>query len=244
MDHDLVLHGFVLSAMPIGENDKRIVLLTKERGKLSAFSRGARRANSPLLAGSVPMTYGRFYVYEGRSSYTVHRIEVENFFDDIKNDLSRVAYGSFFMEMAEYYGLEGADEEERMALLYQSLRALASENFPDRLVRSVYELKTMAINGDYPNVFGCIVCGRHDNLKGFSMEKRGLMCGEHADTTSTPIDPSVLYAMQFIISTPPTKLFTFKLSPKVEEALYKLVTAYRRRYEEHKFKSETFIDML
>ena len=70
--------GIVLKTVPIGEYDKRVVILTKERGKIAAFARGARKPNSRFLAPTTPFAFGIFSVYEGKSSYNISEISISN----------------------------------------------------------------------------------------------------------------------------------------------------------------------
>lgn len=235
----LNLTGMVLSAVPMGEYDKRVVVLTKERGKITAFARGARRPNGNLLAAANPFCFGQFSFYEGRNSYTMVQADVQNYFRELSQDFEGAYYGFYFMEFADYYTRENNDEAEMLKLLYVSLRALLNTHLDKELVRSVFELKAMVINGEYPQVFACVECGRKDGLFAFVPKRDGMVCrfcAPHYQNVM-PLMESTVYTLQYVISSPVQKLYTFTVTPEVLREFQGVTERFRKKYIEKQFKS-------
>lgn len=207
--------GLILKAEPFGEYDRRVVILTRERGKIAAFAKGARKQGSRLLASTNPFCFGNFQLYEGRTSYSISEASITNYFAPLRENFEGACYGMYFLELMDYYTRENNDEKEMLLLLYQSLKALCHEKLDNRLVRLIVELRALAINGEYP---------------GLSKDKH--------------YEQSTEYAAAFIVSTPLEKLFTFTVSDKVLQELFEIADDFRKRFMDRKMKSLEILDEL
>lgn len=242
MGQSVVLTGIVLNAMPIGEYDKRITLLTRERGKITAFARGARRPQSQLIAATNPFSFGEFEVFEGRSSYTISKATIKNYFRELTEDLEVTYLGFYFLEFADYFCQENNDEKEMLKLLYQSLRALQSPAYKNELVRNIFELKAVTINGEGPNMFSCMKCRSKEDLHIFSIKAGGMICKKCGDLApGRQILDDTRYTMQYIVSSSIEKLYSFSVSDEVLKELSGIMRDYMEHYVHHTFNSEAFL---
>ena len=80
MQESLYVTGIVLKQTPFGEYDRRVCLLTREKGKITAFARGARKPGNRLqrptlllLALFVCMKDGTLIRYRKQRSGTIFR---------------------------------------------------------------------------------------------------------------------------------------------------------------------------
>ena len=232
--NQITVTGMVLAVTPVGEYDRRVVILTKERGKVAAFARGSRKPSSALVGVTAPFSFGEFSIYEGRTSYTLMSASISNYFSELRSD------------MENYYAKEGNDETELLKLLYQTLRALRSAKLPNRLVRCIYELKCVSIGGEAPQVFECIKCADKERKKVFSVRKGGVLCTEcmHEASDGVKLLPSTLYTMQYIISSKIERLYSFVVTREVLVELEMIVKKYLEEYVEKKFKSSEILEAI
>lgn len=245
MSETYTVTGMVLSAMPVGEYDRRLVILTREKGKISAFVRGARKPGNPQMAGSRPFSFGEFDLFEGRSSYTVSAMRIQNYFEELSLDFEAATYGCYFVEFAGYYGRENIDGSEMIKLLYQSFRALLKISIPNELVRRIFELRLMAINGEYPNLFSCIHCNSKENLHYIDFWKNGLVCDScKEDTGLTLLSEATVYTMQYIVTSPIEKLYTFTVKPEVLQEFSMIMDKEISLYIDRKMKSLEILETI
>ena len=203
----LELTGVVLSSMPVGEYDRRIVLLTRERGRITAFAKGARKPNSALMAVSCPFVCGKFYLYEGRSSYTLRNADVMAYFNKLQQDLEMLCYASYFTELADYYAKENLVAADMLNLLYLAFRALEKQQIPNTLIRHIYELRMIVLDGEY------------------------------TERPPIPTGDSAAYAWHYVITSPLQKLFSFNLNQPALDEFTKAVSVLRKRTIDREFHS-------
>ena len=215
MNADIEVTGLVLTSVPAGEYDRRVEILTRERGRISGFARGARRPGSPVMAAASPFVFGTFKIRQGKSAYQIFEARVDNYFEKLRSDITSACYGSYFMEVLQYITRENNDETALLMLAYQSLRALESEAFDNRLVRAVFEIKAVMLEGEYPG------------------PRRG---EKYLDASR--------YALDFLYRTPPAKGYTLSVKPEVLAELETYANWLRRRTWDHKFSSLEILQVL
>ena len=207
MQELVTVTGMVIKTVPIGDYDRRVVILTKERGKITAFVRGARKPNSRFVAVTNLFCFGIFILYPGKESYTLSDAEIQNYFEELRNDFEGAYYGMYFLEIAEYYSRENNDDKELLKLLYQTLRALLVPALDKRMVRAIYEIKAIVVNGEFP----------------------GIPNREYRESTE--------YAVDYIVNSSIEKLYTFKLTEECLKELIEISTILRKKCMDRNFKS-------
>ncbi len=241
----ITVTGIVLSSMPVGETDRRIVILTREQGRISVFARGACRPKSPLVAVSRPFASGEFVLIPRKDSYNLQSAAIREYFDPLLQDFEKMAYGCCFLEEAGYFAAEDMDAADLLNLLFLTLRALQKGVISMKLIRLVFEYRLFAVSGEYPQIFQCSQCKTPLKSGWFSMNRKSAVCGQcYKGTDGEELSASVVYTLQYILSAPLNRLYSFSVSEEVFIKLEDLLTRWKKRFLDREFKSSALLEEL
>ncbi len=245
--------AIVLNSKDWRETSKIVTFYTSAHGKLSAIAKGARRKNSSFGGALQIFTYLDLVYYDksGRDLQIVSQgAELESF-QELREDLVKMAYASYFVQLVDEMVKGREPSKELFALLLRvlyKLRGKEKNNNPEMLAR-FFELQLLKILGYNPMLGSCAGCGM-DIGRGLIHQTRisassgGAICGKCAAGVEDfrVISAGVYSALLHLQGVDAGKLARFKLSHALSEELKIAMYYYLEYFLEKRLKSQDFIE--
>jgi DNA repair protein RecO (recombination protein O) len=166
--------ALILRTYKLGESDRIVVFLTRDRGKKRGVAKGARRPKSRFAGALEPMTRAGVAYYE-REQRDLVRL---NYVEPTRSPLSAPtaeAFGhvGYFAELIDEWAPE-AQADERLYRLGASVTEAVAAGVPVQELARYFEYWILRLQGVYPSITACPACGG-------SLDEGGRMpAGEHA----------------------------------------------------------------
>lgn len=229
--------ALILRTYKLGETDRIVVFLTRDRGKKRGVAKGARRPRSRFTGALEPMTRGEVQYYE-REQRDLVRI---NSVDPLRCPMSAADTGEhrdlalghvgYFAELIDEWAPE-SHADERLYRLGSSIADAVATGAPvDRLAR-YFEYWILRLQGVYPILNACPGCGAGFNGAAVMPPREHMfVCRTCSPGNSgTLIGRDALKFLRAAGAAPPDRLDTLDLpAPAARE----LETAHRRLMNLH-----------
>ena len=230
----------VIRERQAGEADRLLTLLTRDRGIIDAFAKGACRPKNKLHGVTQLFSYASFTFFEGKS-VSVNEAQQKELFFGLRDDIERLPH-SILRGNVPYRtvkcGFRGISEA-----IIKQFSFLSEEILPVRMLKAVFELRIAAIAGYMPDLVACCECGSADaDLMYFDIENGVITCKDCLTDRSRlmPINASVLTAMRHIVYSPLKDLFRYSLTGDSLQRLSQVTEAFFLHHMPYTFKTLEF----
>lgn len=251
------LDGLVIREIAWGENDKRIVLLTANRGRVSVLAKGARSMRSKYMNATGLFTYGNYEVTERGGHAWLSGASVTEPFFGLRDDIEKLALASYVVDMAGELSGEEESAETILRLTLNTLYAITKDFKPLAQIKATYELRAMADSGYMPDLSGCGVCGCEradcmyldvmngmlkctDCLSRLAAREVPMEDDPRTGQVLIPCDMATVAAARYVTDAPLEKVLSVILTPAVQEQLAKMGEAYAIHHLEKRLTSLDF----
>ncbi len=249
--------GLVIRESDAGENDKRLVLLTPDRGRLSVIAKGARSLRSKYMNSASLFTYGNYEITERGDHAWLSGASLTEAFYGIRNNIERLALASYVVDVV--YELSGESEGacDMLRLVLNTLFAIANDCKPRELIKAVFEFRAITMSGYQPDLSGCCVCGKTRGSYMYLDVMNGEMkCAECLHTMElrkqvsedeiagarilSPLGGGALAAARYIVEAPLERLLSFTPEDTTISELSRMSETYLLHHLERSFPSLDF----
>lgn len=191
----------VLRTHKLGEADRIITFLTRERGKVRAVAKGVRRTKSRFGARLEPFSRVDLLMYEGKNLDVITQAESLNAYgQDLSINYTLWTAGQTMLETADrLVSEESVANEGQYLLLVGALRTLVNEEHDSTLVLDAYLLRALSLAGYSPTLDGCIICGVIGRQPFFHVPSGGALCFDHRVPGSVAPKPESIDLMSALL---------------------------------------------
>ena len=236
--------GLVLRAVRVGEADQILTVLTPGNGVLSASARGSLRLKNKLFSACGLFCYSEFTLVPGRNMYTVREADVQNIFHGISSSIEGVSLAMYLTELAAALSPTGEEAARELRLVLNSLYMINEHRTDLRVIKAVFELRTMSECGFMPQIVCCRDCSAYDGAAFYLDVQEGhLLCADCAAKAGKTcnLDQGALYALRHICLVDDKKIFAFKISVGSLEKLSAVAENYALTHLDKPLKSYAFL---
>jgi len=241
------VHALVLRQHDLGETDRLLTLLTRERGKVRAVAKGARRPRSKLAAGTQLLCCSNLQLAAGASLDIITQCQVRCAFYGLREDLRRLAYASYFADLVDAF-VEERDGSEQVFDLLLAAAAQAERGEHLELLARVFELRLLGALGYAPELGACIRCGEEltQEWVGFSPAAGGAICRRCAQQESgwQRISAGALRTARICAKASPGLLPRVRLTRAVGAELARALRSHIEYYLGRRLRAGAFLDSL
>ena len=232
--------GLVLREVRYKEADRILTILTESDGKVTAKARGALRKSSRSAAATQQLTWSELTLFGNRGKWTVNEGSVLEGFSGLRDEIERLALGSYFAECLEAFAVEDQPDPALLQLGLNSLYALSEKLGEPEKIKAAFELRLMCLTGFQPNVSACAVCGKTEPEDPVLSMEDGVICCRSCRKDSWDgalLEDGALSAMRYVVSAPAKKLFSFPLEGRALQNLSRASERYVQAHAERRFST-------
>ena len=109
--------GIVLKEIRFRETSKIVTIFSKEYGKVHGMAKGAYRPKNNLISITQPFSYSDFSFFKGKNFYHINQGDLKNSFYPLRENIYKLFYGSYMLELADSSIVEDESNEKLFQLL-------------------------------------------------------------------------------------------------------------------------------